>query len=48
MLQQVPLGVLAKSEQRGEDMVDILQHIRQYVPGLLPESTTLLCLTGIR
>lgn len=34
MLQHVPLGVLAKSEQRGEDMVDILQHIHQYVPRL--------------
>lgn len=29
---QVPLCVLAKSEQRGEDMVEILQHIHQYVP----------------
>lgn len=29
---QVPLGVLMKSEQRGKDMVDILQHIHQYIP----------------
>lgn len=31
---QVPLGVLLKSEQRSEDMVDILYHIHQYIPKL--------------
>lgn len=29
---QVPLGVLAKSEQKGEDMVDIMEYIHRYVP----------------
>ena len=35
MFGQVPLGVLMKSEQRGEDMVDIVQHIHQYIPKLV-------------
>ena len=29
---QVPLGVLTKSEQKGDDMIDILMHIHKYVP----------------
>ena len=29
---QVPLGVVLKSEQKYEDMVDILSHLHQYVP----------------
>ena len=29
---QVPLGVLPKNENLGDDMVDILLHLHQYVP----------------
>jgi len=28
----VPLGVLTKSEQVGDDMIDIMTHIHKYVP----------------
>lgn len=31
-LQQVPLGILAKNENKGEDMVAIMEHFHQYVP----------------
>ena len=29
---EVPLGVLAKCKQKGEDMVDIMEFIKQYIP----------------
>ena len=29
---QVPLGVLEKSEQTAEDMIDIMRHVHKYVP----------------
>ena len=29
---QVPLGILAKNENKGDDMVDIMEHLHQYVP----------------
>lgn len=29
---QVPLGVIPKDEIKHEDMIDILEHIQQYVP----------------
>ena len=29
---QVPLGILNKSEQKGDDMIDIPDHVHQYVP----------------
>lgn len=32
MFVQVPLGVLMKREQTGEDMVDIMMHLHKYVP----------------
>ncbi len=28
----MPLGVLAKNENLGDDMVDIMLHLHQYVP----------------
>lgn len=31
---QVPLGVLNKNENKGDDMVDIMSHIQQYVPAV--------------
>lgn len=35
---QVPLGVLFKSEQKNEDMLDIMKHVHTYVP--MVQSTT--------
>lgn len=32
LLLQVPLGILFKNENKGEDMVDIVTHVHQYVP----------------
>ena len=32
MHDQVPLGVLMKLEQKGDDMIDILMHTHKYVP----------------
>ena len=32
LLLQVPLGVLTKSEQAGDDMIDIMTHIHKYIP----------------
>lgn len=29
---QVPLGVILKNEAKGDDMVDIMSHVHQYVP----------------
>jgi hypothetical protein len=38
---QVPLGVQNKNENRGDDMVDIMAHLHQYVPRVdLSEGTT--------
>lgn len=31
---QVPLGVLNKNETKGDDMVDIMAHLHQYVPSV--------------
>lgn len=31
---QVPLGVLLKNENKGDDMVDIMSHLHQYVPAV--------------
>ena len=32
MYMQVPLGVLNKSEMKYDDMIDIMDHLHQYVP----------------
>ena len=29
---QVPLGVILKNEQKNDEMIEILQHLHQYVP----------------
>ena len=29
---QVPLGVILKNENKGDEMVDIMEHLHQYVP----------------
>ena len=31
---QVPLGILPKNENKGEEMVEIVQHLHQYVPAV--------------
>ena len=31
---QVPLGVLFKNENKGDEMVDIMAHLHQYVPAV--------------
>lgn len=30
----MPLGILLKNETKGEDMVDIMSHLHQYVPAV--------------
>ena len=34
MLFQVPLGVILKNENKGDEMVDILIHLQQYIPAI--------------
>ena len=31
-ISQVPLGIITKSENKTDEMVDILSHLHQYVP----------------
>ena len=31
---QVPLGILRKNENKGDEMIDILKHLHQYVPSV--------------
>lgn len=31
---QVPLGVILKNENKGDEMVDILLHLQQYTPAV--------------
>ncbi|XP_069103689.1 LOW QUALITY PROTEIN: uncharacterized protein [Argopecten irradians] len=33
----IPLGILLKNENKTNDMIEILQHLQQYVPGVRPE-----------
>ena len=47
MFVQVPLGVLMKREQTGEDMVDIMMHLHKYVPQKQQENSILSSLEEI-
>ena len=38
-LEQVPLGILPKSENKHEDMISILDHLYKYVPTLTSTET---------
>ena len=31
---QVPLGILSKNENKGNDMIDIMEHLHKYVPSV--------------
>ena len=36
---QVPLGIIPKSEQKYEEMLDVLDHLHQYVPTVSTRKT---------
>lgn len=42
---KVPLGVLLKNENKGDDMVEIMQHLHQYVPAVEYAKTVYLTST---
>lgn len=44
---QVPLGVLFRSEQKNEDMLDILKHVHTYVPMVQSTTTVTTVVNGI-
>lgn len=46
LIMQVPLGVLPKNENKGDEMVDILCHLHQYVPSYEHAKKTFPTCTG--
>lgn len=46
MCLQVPLGVILKNENRGDDMVEILSHMHRYVPVVQYTKSVRVPITG--